>query len=277
MPIIDGKALAKKLEHEVQERVQRAQIDPCLAILQVGNDTASSLYIKKKCEAATRIGATTVTKQLPSTSSDDTLIELLTTWNNDPAINGILVQLPLQGEHNTNRILTTIQPDKDVDAFHPQTTGIISPVHEAVLRLINETTLRLPGSVVAIIANTTTFADPLAQLLKLAGSITRVVLADDLTKDQLADADVVVIAIGRAQFLHPSLTNERAIIVDIGINKDGDKTVGDADTQSFLHSGHFITPVPGGVGPVTISCVLNNLVTLTQRQGLANAMSADKR
>lgn len=274
MPIIDGKALASRLEQQTKERLQTTQLSPTLAILQVGEDAASSIYIQKKMEAAERIGAKAILERVSADSTDFELMTIIQKWNENPIVNGILVQLPLKGTHDTDAILATINPLKDVDAFHPENAKnlangnplVISPVHEATLRLLNETPVKLAGAITVLITNSDTFANPLAQLLKTAGCIVSSYRADELDSFKLKEADIVIIAIGRAKFFHPSLTSEKAVIIDIGINKEDGKTVGDADTKAFLDAEHWITPVPGGVGPVTVATVLNNLVTLAIAQ-----------
>lgn len=263
MPIIDGKKIAQELESELQNELKDAGLTPTLAILQVGDDAASTLYIQKKQEAAERIGAHALVTKLPATTPDQELIKQIQQWNDNQHVQGILVQLPLQGEHDTTKITATISPKKDVDAFHPETTTIISPVHEAVLRSINTTNIKLAGALVYLITKSDVFTEPLMKLLKLAGCIVTQSTAEDLNTDRLKQADIVVIAIGRAHFLHPTLTSPNAIIIDIGINKEQGKTVGDAETTAFLEAGHFITPVPGGIGPITVACALKNLVRLT--------------
>lgn len=274
MPIIDGKALANRLEQQTKERLSAAQLSPTLAILQVGEDAASSIYIQKKMEAAERIGAKAILERVAADSSDAELITIIQKWNANPIVNGILVQLPLKGAHDTDAVLAAIDPIKDIDAFHPENNKrlasgnplVIAPVHEATLRLLAETPVKLAGAITVLITNSDTFANPLSQLLKTAGCIVSSYRADELDSFKLKEADIVIIAIGRAQFFHPSLTSEKAVIIDIGINKENGKTVGDADTQAFLDAGYWITPVPGGVGPVTVATALNNLVTLAIAQ-----------
>lgn len=278
MPIIDGKALAQRLEQETKQQIEALKIAPTLAILQVGDDSASDIYIRNKMKAAERIGAKAVLEKVSADTPDQELLEILKKWNENPLVNGILVQLPLKGEHNTDALIASIDPLKDVDAFHPENAKrlaeknpiIISPVHEACLRLLNETPVKLAGAIAVLITNTDTFANPLSQLLQTAGCIVTINRPDELDSFKLKESDIVIIAIGRAQFLHPSLTSEKAIIIDVGINKEQGKTVGDADTQAFLDADHWITPVPGGVGPVTVALALNNLVTLTKAQGEKN-------
>ena len=277
MPIIDGKALASRLEQQTKERLNDTQLSPTLAILQVGEDAASSIYIRNKMAAAERIGAKAILERVDANTSDIDLKAIIQKWNDNSMVNGILVQLPLKGEHDTDGIIQTISPQKDVDAFHPENAArlaasnplVISPVHEAVLRLLAETPIKLAGAITVLVTNTDTFANPLSQLLKTAGSIVSINRPDELDSFKLKEADIIVIAIGRAKFIHPSMTSAKAIVIDIGINKEDGKTVGDADTQAFLDAGHHITPVPGGVGPVTVALALNNLVTLAIAQKAA--------
>jgi methylenetetrahydrofolate dehydrogenase (NADP+)/methenyltetrahydrofolate cyclohydrolase len=168
-----------------------------------------------------------------------------------------------------------MDPAKDADGFHPKTIEslmrgeptIISPVHEGVLRLIAQTDIKITGAQTAILANSNIFADPLARLLSTAGASVEVLRPDDLDRELLHEADIIVTAIGRAGFIHASMIKDDAIMIDVGTNKNDDgKTVGDIDMHSFQNTNVWMTPVPGGVGPMTIALLLRNVFTLAKRR-----------
>ncbi len=272
MHVIDGKSLAEKMRADLKREIVRNRLTPRLAILLVGDDPASRLYVDLKKKAADDVGIRVDVHHLPSQTPDEELVDLIETWNADPSIHGILVQIPLPPGHDEQRVINTIDPKKDADGFHPQNVQalldgratVIPPVHEGILRLINEAPLKLQGASAVIIANSDVFATPLKKLLSTAGLFVHVMSPDDLDVDLLSRADVVVIAIGRLAFLHPSMTKPDAVIIDVGTNKAGEKTRGDADLEAYEKTDAWITPVPGGVGPMTIVQLLKNVTRLAQ-------------
>ncbi|HEU0050679.1 MAG TPA: bifunctional 5,10-methylenetetrahydrofolate dehydrogenase/5,10-methenyltetrahydrofolate cyclohydrolase [Patescibacteria group bacterium] len=274
MHLIDGKSLAERIRAELKKDITEAHLSPRLAILLVGHDPASELYVNLKKKAADEIGVRVDVHHLASTTSDEELMNLIETWNADPDIHGILVQVPLPPGHDENRVLAAINPKKDADGFHEENTKalffgepkLIPPVHEGVLRLINETPLKLSGAQGVIIANSELFASPLRRLLETAGVSVLVMHPDELDRDRVREADLIVIAIGRLKFLHAFMTKDDAVVIDIGTNKTEEgKVRGDADMQSFEKTNVWITPVPGGVGPMTIAELLKNVVELAKK------------
>jgi methylenetetrahydrofolate dehydrogenase (NADP+)/methenyltetrahydrofolate cyclohydrolase len=275
MHLIDGKLIAERIRSEVKKEVSSLPTPPKLGVLLVGDDKASNLYVSLKEKAAQEAGIQTDIRRLPAETTDKELISIINGWNEDASMNAILVQLPLPPGHDADRVVSAMDPKKDVDGFHPDNVDalingageIISPVHEAVLRLIASTGLDPRGKTATIIANSNTFADPLIHLLKRAGFITAWFTPDGMDVDALKTSDVVVIAVGRARFLGPDLVKPGVVIIDVGTNKDElGKTVGDADTAAFANIDGWITPVPGGVGPMTVALLLNNVVRLSHMQ-----------
>ncbi|MBM3204677.1 bifunctional 5,10-methylenetetrahydrofolate dehydrogenase/5,10-methenyltetrahydrofolate cyclohydrolase [Candidatus Uhrbacteria bacterium] len=265
MFLIDGKALAERIRAQVAQEIKEKHLSPHLAILLVGDDPASHLYVGLKQKYAAEVGVRVTYEQRSADVSDDELVDLIQRWNQDPSVHAILVQIPLPPGHDEQRIIEAIDPKKDVDGFRPASTSV-PPVHEGILRLINETPLKLSGASAAIIVNSDLFAAPLKRLLSTGGMFVNVMHPDDLDQEKLASADVVVIAVGRTNFLHASMTKPDAVIIDVGTNKtDEGKTCGDVDRSSFEKTYVWLTPVPGGVGPMTIAQLLKNVAGLAQQ------------
>ncbi|HVM90454.1 MAG TPA: bifunctional 5,10-methylenetetrahydrofolate dehydrogenase/5,10-methenyltetrahydrofolate cyclohydrolase [Verrucomicrobiae bacterium] len=264
MEIIDGKAPAAAIRDEIKTEVGRLSRAPHLNVMIVGGDPASHLYVSLKKKAGEEIGVRVDIHGFEATTPQTTLEETVKQWNADADVDGILIQLPLPTGYDADALIATLDPAKDVDGFHPK-THMISPVHEGVLRLIAQTDIKLAGSQVVILANSRTFAEPLVRLLKTAGAIVRVMDPDALDRHLLKQADVVVSAIGRLAFVHPSMTKDGAVIIDVGTNKtDEGKIRGDADFEAFKDTRCWVTPVPGGVGPMTIALMLRNVARLAE-------------
>ncbi len=260
---IDGQTLAARIRGEAKENVQRLGITPKLNVMLVGEDTASQLYVSLKKKAAEEIGVVVEVCAPPSSVTDNELVDRLRAWNVYENVRAILVQLPLPEGHEETRVLQAVDPRKDVDGFLPD-SACVPPVHEGILRLVNETPLRLNGAAAALIVNSDVFARPLERLLKNAGARVNVMNPNALNAEALAQADLVIIAVGRAGFLRASMVKNDAVIIDVGTNKNiAGKTVGDVDAESFQNTDVWISPVPGGVGPMTIAELLKNVVSLS--------------
>lgn len=276
MHIIDGKALASHIESTVRTRAQALEHPPTLAVLLVGDDKASHLYVSMKKKRAHECGITVHVEERSANTTQDELIAIIQTWNADSSIDGILVQVPLPEGFSEDAVIAAIDPTKDVDGFHPTTVAslmqgeptLISPVHEGILRLIATTPLALTSKTAVIIANSTIFSDPLAHLLKTAGLFVHTMHPDEINKATLRRADIVVIAIGRAKWLHAGMTADHAIIIDVGTNKDAQGVLcGDVDMATYFdREDVYVTPVPGGVGPMTIAQLLHNTTLLAERR-----------
>jgi len=262
MHIIDGKALAATIREDVKRSVAELSRAPRLNVMIVGSDPASHLYVSLKKQAGEEAGIRVSVHgfDLPVTQKE--LEDVIDAWNADNDVDAILIQVPLPHGLDADALTSRIDPKKDVDGFHPQST-MVPPVHEGILRLIAQTDLKLPGVHAVILANSKVFADPLARLLKIGGALAEEMDPDNLNREHLKNADIVVTAIGRLAFVHPSLTKDGAVIIDVGTNKTDDgKTRGDADFEAYKNTDCWITPVPGGVGPMTIALVLRNVVLL---------------
>jgi methylenetetrahydrofolate dehydrogenase (NADP+) / methenyltetrahydrofolate cyclohydrolase len=280
MKSIDGRAMALQLRADMKEEILHLPSAPGLGVLLIGDDPASALYVSLKEKAAQEAGIHTDIKRLPASTSDDDIKKIIQAWNADATIDGILVQLPLPSGHNTDGIIETIDPKKDVDGFHPENIraaeigegSILPPVHETILRLIAATGIDPRGKAATILANSEVFSAPLARVLQRAGFLTAIMDPDALDADVLKTSQVIVIAIGRAGFLRPDLVSPGAVIIDVGTNRGLDgKVCGDADAKSLADMDGWITPVPGGVGPMTVALLLKNVVRAAEREGRASS------
>jgi methylenetetrahydrofolate dehydrogenase (NADP+)/methenyltetrahydrofolate cyclohydrolase len=273
MKLIDGKNLAQQIRSEVKDAVSKLPSPPGLGVLLVGEDPASHVYVNLKEKAAQEAGITADIRRMSETTSDDELETIILGWNNDPTINAILIQLPLPAGHNTDRLINAMDPAKDVDGFHPQTIQglmrgdamIVSPVHEAILRLIAATNFDPRGKSATILANSETFATPLAYLMQRAGFITAFMNPEVIDGEILRTSDVIILAIGRPGFLGADLVRPGTIVIDVGTTKDERGIVrGDADETALASIDGWLTPVPGGVGPMTVALLLKNVLTLAK-------------
>lgn len=282
--IIDGKAFAEKLRADIAARVARLKtqnnITPGLAVIRVGNDPASEVYVRNKAKQTREAGMHSLEVILPEDTYESTLLAKIEELNHDPAIHGILVQLPLPKHINEEAIINAIAPAKDVDGFHVINAGKLATGQESMvpctplgcLMLLKDTLGQLAGLHAVVIGRSNIVGKPMAQLL-LRESCT-VTIAHSKTKDLpalLKSADIVIAAVGKPQMVKGEWLKLGSVVIDVGINRislPGGKTrlVGDVDFASCQGIAKAITPVPGGVGPMTIACLLEN----TYRAALAS-------
>ncbi|TPE53795.1 bifunctional methylenetetrahydrofolate dehydrogenase/methenyltetrahydrofolate cyclohydrolase FolD [Amaricoccus solimangrovi] len=286
--LIDGKAFAARIRARVAEEVERiraeAGIVPGLAVVLVGEDPASQIYVRNKAKQTVESGMHSVEHRLDASATQDELLGLIGTLNADPAIHGILVQLPLPGHIDEERVINAIAPAKDVDGFHISNVGLLATGQKAMvpctplgsLMLLRDELGDLSGRNAVVIGRSNIVGKPMAQLL-LRESCT-VTIAHSRTKDieeVVSRADIVVAAVGRPRMVKASWIKPGATVIDVGINRiEGPEgkpiVVGDVDTDDVAAVAGAITPVPGGVGPMTIACLLANTVTACCRaHGLA--------
>ena len=280
--IIDGKAFAAGLRARVAERVAtfvaQAGRAPGLAVVLVGEDAASAVYVRNKGKATREAGMVSVEHRLPADVPQDALLDLVDALNADPTIDGILVQLPLP-PHIDERVVTTrIDPDKDVDGFHPVNAGrLATGLHGFVpctplgcLMLLKDQLGDLSGLDAVVIGRSNIVGKPMAQLL-IAESCT-VTVAHSRTRDLpgvVKRADIVVAAVGRPHMVKAEWLKPGATVIDVGINRTPEGLVGDVDFAGALSVAGAVTPVPGGVGPMTIACLLGNtLISAERRAGV---------
>jgi len=278
--VLDGKSIANEIQAELAEEVigfiQESGIIPCLAAVLVGEDAASQVYVRTKQRACQKVGIESKLHQLPAGTTQDELLELIGRLNKDHTVHGLLVQLPLPSDISTSRVLDAVHPLKDVDAFHPENVGRISQgrprflpcTPHGIQQLLSRSDLPVAGKHVVVVGRSDIVGKPLAMLLAQRDS-TRGPQAANATvtvchsrTDDLAGitrtADVLVAAIGNAGFINAGMVKPGAVVVDVGINRTEDGLVGDVDFDAVSEVAGAITPVPGGVGPLTVTMLMYN-------------------
>ena len=281
--LLDGKAFAKTICDKVAEHVTRIKnevgVTPGLAVVLVGEDPASQVYVRSKGKQTVEAGMNSFEHKLEADTSEEELLGVIDTLNKDPAVHGILVQLPLPKHLNEDLVINAIDPAKDVDGFHIANVGLLSTGQKSMvpctplgcLMLLRDHHGSLSGLNAVVIGRSNIVGKPMASLL-LADSCT-VTIAHSRTKnlaEVLKSADIVVAAVGRAEMVPGDWIKEGATVIDVGINRidkpeGGTRLVGDVDFESCSRVARAITPVPGGVGPMTIACLLANTVTACSR------------
>jgi methylenetetrahydrofolate dehydrogenase (NADP+)/methenyltetrahydrofolate cyclohydrolase len=272
MQLIDGKALAKKVQVSVSTGVeqlkQEKNIVPGLAVLLIGDDPASHAYVKMKAKACEKVGFYSITHNMPDSISQDEIIATIEMMNNNPRIDGILVQLPLPKHIDTEKILEVIDPKKDVDGFHPYNVGrlvtgldgFVACTPLGVMKMFEEYKIDLQGKDVCVVGASNIVGKPMASLLLNADATVTVthIYTKDL-KAHTSKADIIVVGVGVPGLIKEDMVKDGAIVIDIGINRIEDGSlVGDVDFANVSPKCSYITPVPGGVGPMTIAMLLSN-------------------
>lgn len=279
---IDGKAIAAQVLDEVKDDVlalARQQVYPALAVVLVGEDPASQVYVRNKLLKAGQVGIRSLEHRLPASATQHEVLTLLDQLNADPEVNGILVQLPLPAHIDEKAVIHAIDPIKDVDGFHRENVGglvqgaeVLTPcTPSGCMRLLHETCGDLSGLHAVVIGRSNIVGKPMATLLLQANCSISVVHSRSVDAAALCRlADIVVVAVGRPQMIDASWLKPGAVVIDVGINRiataKGDRLVGDVDYASARTVARAITPVPGGVGPMTIAYLLKNTVIATQLQ-----------
>jgi methylenetetrahydrofolate dehydrogenase (NADP+)/methenyltetrahydrofolate cyclohydrolase len=272
--IIDGKSIAKEvreeLKHEVAKFAERTGLKPGLSVILVGEDPASKVYVRNKHKACKEAGIISFEHILPETTSEDDLLALIERNNADPAVNGILVQLPLPEHMNKDRVLEAISPAKDVDGFHPYNIGRLvtgTPLFEpctplGIMTLIDSTGIDICGKDAVIVGRSNIVGKPMAfMLLKRHATVTICHSRTANLADKVRGADIVVAAVGVLEMVKGDWIKEGAVVIDVGMNRNAEgKLAGDVDFAGAEKRASHITPVPGGVGPMTIAMLLKNTV-----------------
>ncbi len=273
--LIDGKAHAQALRDRVRAGVGRLSRAPGLAVVLVGDDPASAVYVRAKGKACLEVGIASFEHRLHADTQQATLLSLVGQLNADPTVDGILVQLPLPGHIDSNAVIATIDPDKDVDGFHPVNVGRLASGLDGFvpctplgcLMLLKATLGDLSGLEAVVVGRSNIVGKPMAQLL--LGANATVTIAHSRSRHLFAlcrRADILVAAVGRPEMIRGDWVKPGATVIDVGINRVNGKLVGDvAFSEVAAHAG-AITPVPGGVGPMTIACLLANTLTSAERR-----------
>ena len=286
--IFDGKKIAQNLKDQLKIEIENIKLKsnrvPGLAVIQIGNIAASSVYVKAKTKAAKEVGIDVIDHHLAESTNQNDLINLINQLNNNNDVNGILVQLPLPKTINEEVVLNSILPEKDADGFHPLNVGklSISPKNDenlmipctpyGCLLLLRELNIDLVGKNAVVIGRSNIVGKPMAQLLlKESCTVTTVHSKTENIESICRNADILVAAIGKPEFVNKDWVKEGAIIIDVGINRikvneAKSKLVGDVMFEEVKDKCHAITPVPGGVGPMTIACLLRN-TTIAFKKG----------
>lgn len=268
MKLLDGKELRKKKLEELKERIKTVDKQLGLAVVQVGADEASNVYIKQKEKLALELGYYFVHKNFPSEVTQDELISELETLNNDDKVDGIIVQMPLPAHLDASVIQNTISPLKDVDGLTyvnagkliQNVNGLVPCTPKGIIDLLDEHEISLEGTNVVVIGRSILVGKPIANLLVNRNAT--VVLCHSKTKN-IAEitryADIIIVAIGHKHFLTEDMVKKDAVVIDVGINREDGKLYGDADFENIKDKCSYITPVPGGVGPMTVYELMNNV------------------
>ncbi|EPB8978532.1 bifunctional methylenetetrahydrofolate dehydrogenase/methenyltetrahydrofolate cyclohydrolase FolD [Pseudomonas aeruginosa] len=280
--LIDGKATSARVLAEVREEVQVLRqdgIQPALAVVLVGSDPASQVYVRNKVLRAEEVGIRSLEHKLPVDTAESILLDLIAELNDDPTVNGILVQLPLPRHIDENRVLQAIDPLKDVDGFHSENVGGLSQGRDVLtpctpagcMRLLHDTCGDIAGKHAVVIGRSNIVGKPMAALLLKAHCTVTVVHSRSANLRELCrQADIVVAAVGKPRLVDASWLKPGAVVIDVGINRideDGrSKLVGDVDFDSALSQAAAITPVPGGVGPMTIAYLMKNTLVAARLQ-----------
>lgn len=268
--IIDGKKISAQVKDELKEKVAAENLDVTLAVIQVGNDPASTVYVGNKKKACEYIGIRSLAYELPEETSEEELLELVRSLNEREDVHGILVQLPLPAHINEDLVIQTISPLKDVDGFHPQSVGalsigqkgFVSCTPAGVIQLLKRSGVEIEGKECVIIGRSNIVGKPMALLmLRENATVTVCHSRTKNLKEVTKRADILIVAIGKPKFIDASYVKDGAVVIDVGIHRDeNNKLCGDVDFASVEPKVSAITPVPGGVGPMTIAMLMNNCV-----------------
>jgi methylenetetrahydrofolate dehydrogenase (NADP+) / methenyltetrahydrofolate cyclohydrolase len=276
--VLNGKALAKKIQCELQEWVRKQQPSigrpPGLAVLMIGDDPASAVYVRNKELACAKVGIASFGHHFPANTSQEKLETVIRQLNQDPRVDGILVQLPLPVHLDAVQLLLAINPDKDADGLHPMNlgrlirgeTGLRSCTPAGVMRLLEECQIAVAGKQAVVVGRSILVGKPLG--LMLLEKNATVTMAHSQTRDLRSvtrQGDILIVAVGKPEFINADMVKPGAIVIDVGINRvvqsDGTfQLVGDVDFNSVADTAQYITPVPGGIGPMTVAMLLSNTV-----------------
>lgn len=276
MTVIDGKAVSAAVKERIKKEIAEKQLKIGLAVVIVGNDQASRVYVNNKKKACEFCGITSYEYALPEETTEEQLLELVDTLNNDKNVNGILVQLPLPKQIDEKKIIEHIRPEKDVDAFNAVNVGKIMigdyaflPCTPAgVMELIHSTGTEISGKECVVIGRSNIVGKPMAMLLLHEnGTVTICHSKTSNLKEVCSRADILVSAVGKAGFVTADMVKEGAVVIDVGMNRNAEgKLCGDVDYENVKDKCSFITPVPGGVGPMTIAMLMENTLRAKKLQ-----------
>ncbi len=271
--IIDGKKISQEIKDEMREKAAALKVqgtERCLAVIQVGADPASSVYVRNKKKACEYVGIRSLSYELPEETREEELLGIIGELNGREDVNGILVQLPLPAHINEDRVLLSIAPEKDVDGFHPVSVGnlsigrpgFLSCTPAGVIQLLKRSGISIEGKECVVLGRSNIVGKPMAMLLlRENGTVTVCHSRTKNLKEVTKRADILVVAVGRPKMVDESYVKDGAVVVDVGIHRNEEnKLCGDVDFDSVAPKTSHITPVPGGVGPMTIAMLMANCV-----------------
>lgn len=274
--IIDGKRISNEIKEELKKEVEvlvQKGISVTLAVILVGNDPASAVYVGNKKKACEYIGINSLTYELPEETKEEEVLALVKELNNRADVNGILVQLPLPKHIDEDKVIQTIDPKKDVDGFHPQSVGalsigqkgFVSCTPAGIIELLKRSNIEIEGKECVVVGRSNIVGKPMAMLMLRENAT--VTICHSKTKDLkevTKRADILIVALGKPRFITKDYVKEGAVVIDVGIHRDeNNKLCGDVDYNDVVEVASAITPVPGGVGPMTIAMLMKNCVTST--------------
>lgn len=276
--IIDGKKISQEIKDELKERVAALKekgVEVTLAVIQVGSNPASTVYVGNKKKACAYVGIKSLAYELPEETTEAELLELVEKLNKDDSVNGILVQLPLPKHIDEDKVVKTISPEKDVDGFHPESVGklsigqkgYVSCTPAGIIQLLKRSDIEIDGKECVIIGRSNIVGKPMAMLLlRENGTVTITHSHTKDLKEVTRRADILIVAIGRTKFVTADYIKEGAVVIDVGMDRDENgKLCGDVDFADVEPKAGAITPVPGGVGPMTIAMLMHNCVSSVEK------------
>ncbi len=279
--IIDGKAISSQIKDELKKKVEKLNAEGqkvCLSVIQVGTDPASSIYVRNKKRACEYIGIDSLSYELPLEVSQEELLTLVYDLNNNDKVHGILVQLPLPDHINEDSVIRAIHPDKDVDGFHPESVGRLfigdngfKPCTPAgIIELLKRSEIEISGKECVVIGRSNIVGKPMMHLLLQENGTVTVAHSKTLNLMEITKrADILIVAIGKPKFITSEYVKDGAVIIDVGIHRTEDNSMcGDVDFNDVKDKVSAITPVPGGVGPMTIAMLMNNCVEAVINRGI---------
>lgn len=268
--IIDGKKIAEKIKSEIVKEMLRLNIKIGLTIVLVGKRKDSMLYVNLKEREARKIGIDAHVFAFENDTTEEQILNIIDFLNKDDLVNAIIVQFPLPKKMNVNKIVKSINPKKDVDSFHPENlknmfeeNSLKPPVFDSILEILDSINCKIAGKKVCVLANSQVFGKNLVKIMEWKGADAKMVKQKSLNiKLETREADILITAIGKPNFVKKNMVKKGAIVIDVGITKVKDKIYGDVDFKNVKDKVKCITPVPGGVGPVTVATALRNALIL---------------
>ena len=278
--LIDGKAFAAELRRDIRARTGLRKRTPGLAVVLVGSDPASQIYVRNKHQACEEVGFISQAYDLPADTSEGRLLELIDRLNADRTVDGILVQLPLPAHIHTEKVIERIRPDKDVDGFHPYNVGRLAQripqlrpcTPYGVIKLLEHYGEKFYGRHAVVVGASNIVGRPMAlELLLMGATVTVCHRFTTHTEHHVAEGDIVVVAVGKAELVKGSWIKPGATVIDVGMNRlPGGKLVGDVEFEAAYKRAAFITPVPGGVGPMTVTMLMANTLAAAEEHDKKN-------